>query len=191
MKLNRCTMRYARCRLQNMICIMERSLVFCLFLIFSLILLPEWTFAYEVTVKLTNGTDPEKSVEGQVLTLHLLKEKDGSPDTLRKVKGESDSEGIATFVLKGRESETHLGVTAKHRGVTYRTQLVPIEEGKDKYELSFKVYEISDDENLVFIKERRVFIQSIKDGVLNLIEGLTIANNGNKSYVGRFNEKSQ
>ena len=123
--------------------------------------------------------------------MHLFKEEGQSSELLESLKSETDLNGFASFIIEHSRGESHLGVSTEYRGVTYSTPLLQTAQGMDNYDIPLTVYELSDEDGLVYIKERRVFIQSIKDGLLTIVDGLTIANTGNKTYVGRFNDQSQ
>lgn len=165
-------------------------------LAFSLVLLlfvfvPEFGLSYEVKVRAVNGTEEGKVAKGLPIMLHLFKEEGQSSELLESLKSETDLNGFASFTVENSRGESHLGVSTEYRGVTYSSPLLQTAQGMDNYDIPITVYELSDEDGLVYIKERRIFIQSIKDGLLTIVDRLTIANIGNKTYVGRFNDQSQ
>ncbi|MFQ5901007.1 MAG: hypothetical protein ACE5IH_05565, partial [Thermodesulfobacteriota bacterium] len=104
------------------------------------------------------------------------------------LNGRSNSEGIVDFVLEEERKGMYLGVETAYRGTTYSTPFQPVED-KGEYRFTLPVYELSDREDLVSIKERTVFIKSIEGGTIAISETITISNTGNKTYVGRFNDE--
>jgi hypothetical protein len=160
-------------------------------LIISILLMPGLSLAYEVSVQVVNGTDESKIPVGMPITVHLLKGEGKDSKLLDTLIGESDASGIAHFSVEPEDGGSTILASAEYRGVTYHSLPILINQGVNEYDISIKVYELSDEDGLVYIKERRIFLQEIKDGVLTVVDGLTIGNYGNKTYVGRFNDKSQ
>ena len=171
----------------------HRENIFLRLLLFAIFffLLPDLVFSYMVDIKVVNGTTQGKVAKGVPVTLHLLKEEDGSSKLLRSFKALSDTKGFANMTIQPDGDASHIMASAEYRGFTYRSSVVPVDQNKSDYELSVNVYELSDEDGLVYIKERRIFLQTIDDGMLSVVDGLTIANTGNKTYVGRFNDQSQ
>ncbi len=162
---------------------------FVVLLLFSFV--PELGLSYEVKVRVINGTNKEKVAKGLPVMLHLLKEEGQNRELLVSLKSESDVNGFASFSVQPGRGESFLEVSTEYRGVTYSSLLLQTAQDTDNYDLPVTVFELSDEDGLVYIKERRIFIQSIENSVLSIVDGLTIANIGDKTYVGRFNDQSQ
>lgn len=152
---------------------------------------PELGLSYEVKVRVINGTNKEKAAKGLPVMLHLLKEEGQNRELLVSLKSESNVNGFASFTVQPGRGESLLKVSTEYRGVTYSSLLQQISQDTDNYDMPVTVFELSDEDGLVYIKERRIFIQSIENSVLSIVDGLTIVNIGDKTYVGKFNEQSQ
>jgi len=107
------------------------------------------------------------------------------------LKSESDANGFASFSVRPGRGESLLKVSTEYRGVTYSSLLLQTVQGKGNYDMPVTVFELSDEDGLVYVKERRIFIQSIENNMLSIVDGLTLANIGDKTYVGKFNDQSQ
>ncbi len=164
---------------------LKREMVLSVLLI---LLLPLGLYGAEVTVRIHNGTT--KAPQGDVpVSLYVLEREKEAHKVREKLEGVTDPKGVVTFEVEGGEGVFAMPLV-EYRGIPYRGRGIDLGEDRDQ-EVSITVYELSDEEGLVEIKERSVFVEGVRDGMISIVDMVVISNRGDKTYVGRFNEDSK
>ncbi len=153
------------------------------------LLVPLQLFAAEVKVRVENGTLKAPQTGASVI-LYVL-EQDGKAHKVKeKLKGVTDSNGVARFSLDVPSGKKLLAMPlVEYRGIPYRGGGIDLSKGDG--EVRIKVFEISDEEGLIEIEKRDVFVERVKGEGIYMVDVLTIKNRGNKTYVGRYNDSTK
>jgi hypothetical protein len=159
--------------------------------LWSMVAHPMPGHGYEAGVRVVNGTEMGRAPNGITVKLNLLKRDGKREKTVRSLEGRTDAEGRAMFSFEDIGEADRIGAETEYRGIRYGHPSISLSPDQESYEISLKIYEIADEEELVKIKDRQVYVRNIKNGVIDFIEVVTLSNEGDRTYVGAFNDESQ
>lgn len=113
-------------------------------------------------------------------SVEIRKSKSGK--LLKKMEFKTNNRGIYTGNISMDVQNTLYG-RVSYKGVTYTAMAG--EDGR----LNINVYEITDRSDAIKVPHRTIIISPQDDRTVQLFEVLIIRNNGNKTFVGRFNDE--
>jgi hypothetical protein len=159
---------------------------FCL-IVFILVLLNN-AYAIPFRVTVTNVSKGEKLPNYPVIIKIVNPKTDGTFDTVKSLSFETDSTGFFEGTVDESTGKAIVG-ELNYRGITYSSPLIRIEKGEKKYSLDLSVFEITDSMENVAISQRMIMASPLDDKTIQVFEKLIVENQGNFSYVGRFNDE--
>jgi hypothetical protein len=158
------------------------------FVIFLFLTLGNNASAISVKVNVANESKSGKLSDYPFLIKVINQEQNGSYDTLKSEELRTDPAG--DFQGKVDVSVGHVIVgEVNYRGITYSSNLISVEKGKDVYSLDIPVYDITDNGEHVAVVGRKMIVAPLDQKIMQVFEILRIENGGNLSYVGKFNDK--
>jgi hypothetical protein len=157
-------------------------------LIILFVLLAVSTRGYSATfsVAVNNGTKNSAVSDYPVPVRLVNANKVRQQATVRKAEGRTDSDGLFTGKIETAVGKVLLAET-NYRGLDYISKPVTIRENQPHYNLTVEVYEITSDRKGVSIPSRTMMILPLDKRTLEVYETLQVVNQGNRSYIGTFN----
>jgi hypothetical protein len=139
-------------------------------------------------VTVTNGSKNEKLPNYPVSVKIVNPRTDGTFDTVKTLSIDTDSAGFYEGTIDGSSGKAIVG-ELNYRGITYFSPLIGIDKAEKKYSLDLSVFEITDKMENITISERMMIASPVDARTIQVFEKIVIENNGNASYVGKFNEE--
>jgi len=108
-------------------------------------------------------------------------------ETLQKKNGRTNSDGFFAGEIEAAAGKV-LVAEINYRGIKYFSKPVIIDDKYQHYDLLVNGYEITSSHAEVSIPSRTMVVNPIDERTLEIYDSLQVINNGNNTYVGKFND---